>query len=306
MRSPAGAIWVDARPEGGVIRTEAYLRAVADAGANGGAWMISLDKDLAAGIAARKPAALETWKKILSAYGFFERHKAWNGYRRVAAFGLVSDFSGGNEFFAGEILNMTTRNNQPCLILEKSKVDSAALKGLRAAVYVDEQPPDPALRRTLLSFADAGGLLILGTKWGAPEGNPLPDTHPRFQLRSFGKGRLAVSKEESPDPYVFMKDIPLLVSHRYDVVRLFGADAAILYYTATADARRGVVQVVSYSFFPRNGAELAVRVAAPYREARMCSFDDPEPKKIEMLVDRNASEAHLPPVPVYAAVEFVR
>ncbi len=306
-RKPDSIIWVDAPPDGGIVRVESYLRTIADAASNGGSWIISLDGDLARGIVAQKPAAIETWKKILQAYEFFERHAAWgNSYRRVATFGVVSDFAGDNEFLAGEILNLETRNNQPCLILDKSKVDGAALKGLRAAVYVDEQPPEAALRRTLLSFAEAGGLLIAGAKWGAPEGKPLPDTHPRFSFRSLGKGRLAVSKEEAPDPYILTKDIPILISHRYDVLRLFGASAAILYYTVAPDGSRGVVQLVSFSYLPRDGQAISVRVAAPYREARIYTLDNPEPKTIEMLVGKDASEAHLPPVSMYAAVEFVR
>ncbi len=306
-RRPGDAIWIDSKPEGGIITADAYLRAVADAGANGGRWMVSIDDEFAKRLATRAADAVETWKKMMQACDYFDRNKAWDTYQRVAAFGVVSDFEGDNEYLTTEILNLATRNNQPCLVLEKSKAAGADLKALRAVVYVDETPPDPPLRRALLAYADSGGLLVVGPKWGAPEGTPSTRKHARFAFRSLGKGGLAIVTEDAPDPWNLAKDVPVLISHRYDVIRIFGANAAIVYYTVAPGGRAGLVQVVNFAGQPRGASgEVTVRIAAPYREALFRTLDEPAPKQVKIAVRQDATEIFLPPIPIYAAVELLK
>ena len=49
--------------------------------------MISLDAQLAAGIAENNPNALGTWKGITSAAGFFSQRKSWTAYLPEAVVG---------------------------------------------------------------------------------------------------------------------------------------------------------------------------------------------------------------------------
>jgi hypothetical protein len=239
-RHPKSLVWVDAPPTGGAVRPEAYVRAVADAAANGGRWIISVDKDLASGMRERKSEAIGTWKRILRACDFFQSHDSWRDYLRVARLAVVSDFAGENEFLSQEILNLATRNNQPYHMLEKAQVTDAALKGLHAVIYLDAEPPAPELRAKLLAYAASGGLLVIGPKWGNPEGTlATPDLDPRLSFRVLGKGKLAVAKEADPDSYFLVKDVPVLVSHRNDLLRLFSANAGILYYPVAPAGRQG-------------------------------------------------------------------
>lgn len=306
-RRPDDIIWIDSKPEGGIIGADSYLRAVSDAGANGGEWILAPDDSIADGISARRPEAVETWKKLLQACEYFDRNKSWNAYRRAAAFGVVSDFAGDNEYLTTEILNLATRNNQPCMVLDKSKAAGADLKALRAVVYLDDAPPEPQLRRALLAYADSGGLLVVGPAWGTPEGLPSRRTHARFTFRSLGKGALAVVKEDAPDPWNLAKDIPVLISHRYDLIRIFGANAAIVYYTVAPDGRAGLVQLVNFASRPRGASgEVTVRIAAPYRAAQFRTLDEPAPRPVRLAVRQGATELFLPSIPVYAAVELLK
>src|ERR1035441_7818494 len=89
--------------------------------ARGGRWVISLDDQLAAGIAGQTPAALATWKRITAAAGFFDTHRSWPAYLPAAPIGVISDFAGPNEFLGQELLNLLDRTNEQYRIIPKTK-----------------------------------------------------------------------------------------------------------------------------------------------------------------------------------------
>ena len=121
------------RPKGARVSASSYRTAIADAAAHGGRWVISLDAQLAAGIADGKPDALATWKEIAGAAGFFSRRKQWPAYLPEAVVGVVSDFAGDNEFMGQELLNLIGRTNQQYAVLLKTKLPETPFRGLRAA-----------------------------------------------------------------------------------------------------------------------------------------------------------------------------
>jgi Enoyl-CoA hydratase/isomerase len=90
---PNATIWVNAKPDDRRRFPVSYLSAIADIGAYGGRWIITLDDALAEAIAARKPEALATWNKIVAATGFFSSHSAWQHYAPQAVLGVISDFA---------------------------------------------------------------------------------------------------------------------------------------------------------------------------------------------------------------------
>lgn len=63
-----------------------YTRAVADAAAAGGRWIISLDDALRAKLCVRDASALEVWRRLLSYVKFAEAHAEW---RALSPFGNV-------------------------------------------------------------------------------------------------------------------------------------------------------------------------------------------------------------------------
>ena len=302
---PGTAVWVDAAaPKGVRLSAESYLIAVADAAAHGGQWILSLDDQLAQDVAGRKAEALQTWKMLTGAVGFFAARQAWSAYLPEAVVGIISDFSGKNEFLSHEILNLVARTDQQYRIVPKDRISESSLKGLRAVLYADAEPPTPDLRKRILAFVQAGGMLITGRQWGELPGTLASgEDHPRYTLRVLGKGRVAVAKADLDDPYRVANDSVILVSHRHELLRLWNPGAISSCLTVAPDRKRALVQMVFYAA-ARVTDGPTVRVVGQYRTARLWTLDQPAPRNVEMLSQKDAVEVHLPPVTLYAGLEL--
>jgi len=301
---PGAAVWVDAPPKGSRLTAESYQITVADAAAHGGRWILSLDDQLAQDVVGQKPEALQAWKLLIGAAGFFSARQAWSGYIPEATVGIISDFSGRNEFLSNEILNLVARTNQQYRIIPKDKVSESSLSGLRAVLYTDADPPAPDVQKRILTFVQAGGLLIVGPRWGElPGAAATGEDHPRYALRVLGKGRVALSKAELEDPYLVANDSVILVSHRYELVRLWNPGAVSCCLTLAPDRKRSVVHMVFYAS-ARVADGPTVRVVGQYRMARLWTLDQPTPRDVEMVKQKDAVELHLPIVSLYAGIEL--
>jgi hypothetical protein len=297
-------VWVRAAPRQPRLLAESYVTALADAAAHGGRWIISLDSQLAAGIAARSPEALDRWKKVTGAAGYFAGRSDWSHYVPEAVIGIVSDFTGRNEFMSQELLNLVARTNQQYRIIVKTAFSGSSLDSLRAVLYADEEPPEPGLRERILEFVKAGGMLITGPKWGElPSKSEAGGDHPRYSLRAYGKGRLAVATPDFGDPYIVANDSMALVSHRYELLRFWNGGAVGSYLTASPDRKRAVVHMLFYAFILGDNRP-TVRVAGRYRTARLWTLDQSGPRDLDMVVKEDAVELQLPPVRGYAAAEL--
>lgn len=302
LRNPGKAVWVAADPPKSnvVLSTESHLLGLADAAVYGGHWVLTPDPALASGLASGNSAALAAWKRIMGAVGFLAAHRSWNSWQPEAVLGILSDFSGDNEFLGGELLNLTARLQQPYRILDKS--GEVSFQGLKAVIYPDAQAPAAELRKRLLDFVASGGLLVTGPAFGASEGTPLPaDTHPRYTVRRFGKGRIAVGAMD--DPFIAAGDAQILMSHRNDLLRVWNGPAMGCYYTLAPGGKGGLLQMVNYTGRPGTNP-VSVLVAAPYRSARIRTLENSGPVPVKALSGRGGIEMHLPPVPVYAAIEL--
>ncbi len=299
-----GSVWVDVAPKGPRLTAESYQLAIADAAAHGGRWILSLDDQLALDLAGQQPEALQTWKRLTATAGFFAARQAWAAYVPEAVVGVVSDFSGNNEFLSNEILNLVARTNQQYRVIPKSPVTDASLRGLRGVLYADADPPAPELRKRILAFVQAGGMLITGPAWGEPPGTLVTgEEHPRYGWRALGKGKVAVAKTQLDDPYLIAGDSVILVSHRYELLRLWNPGAAIAALTVAPDRKRAAVQMVFYaSARVQDGP--TVKVVGRYRTARLWSLDRPAAQEVEMVSLPGATELHLPQVSVYAGIEL--
>ncbi|MBS1854560.1 MAG: hypothetical protein JST11_04285 [Acidobacteria bacterium] len=293
---PGAAAWIDAPPKDrAVFPPASYELAVADAAAHGGRWILALDSALASHITPDAPA----WKRMMAAASFFAARRAWMECTPAATLGVVSDFSGPNEFMGQELLNLVARSGQQYRVVPKARPDFA---GLRAILYADRDAPSPALRRQALAFVEAGGLLIAAPVWGAAPGREVAADHPRFALRAHGKGRIALAHAEPDDPWMLANDSAVLVSHRYDLVRCFNSGSFGACYTVSPDRVRTVVHVLFYA--DRGPSEAAIRIAGSFRTARISTIDRPDPQPVRAQFARDAVEVHLPPVPPYVAIEL--
>jgi hypothetical protein len=290
VRAPGKPIWVETEfpKEKRVFNTAAYLRAMADAAMHGGRWVILVTEP-------------ESLRQILPAQRFFGAHREWGEGEPIAVVGILSDFSGENEFRAGELLNLTARLHQPYRILIRSRrpvqrgeapnrdregavVPQLSFTGLKCIIYPDAEPLPPDLRAKLEAFVQSGGLLITALK--------------DHQIRE-SKGRIAV--RDLSDPYEAASSAHVLLSHRHDLVRFWNGGSLGSYLTRTS--RGAMLQIINYSSRP--GADpVSVRIAGPYREARIHLLENDAPKPLPSVPSNGAIELHLPAIPVYAAIEL--
>jgi hypothetical protein len=301
---PGDAVWVNAPPaERAFVTADSYLIAIADSAAYGGRWILSLDAPLAAGLAARRPESLTTWNKVTAAAGFFAAHKAWADYQPKAVVGVVSDFTGDNEFFSNELLNLMGRAGLHYRLLPKDKVSASSFESLRAVSYTDSTPPGADLRKQILAFVQAGGMLIATPKWGEAAGTPeTTGQRPGFTVRALGKGRIALADAAPEDPFSWAADATLLVSHRYDLVRFWNGGAACSFYTVAPDRKQALVHLLFYAM--RGPDAATVRIAGRYRAARASTVTEPQVANLIMQAQGDAVEVQLPPVSQYVALEL--
>ena len=272
-KDPGKPVWVETEfpHEKRVFNTAAYLRALADSAMHGGRWVIQV-------------AEMEALRTVLAAAGFFAKHRPWGEGEPMAVVGVLSDFAAGNELAAGELLNLTARQHQPYRILLKPR--PAPFDGLKCILYADAEPPDARLRGRLEAFVQTGGLLITGLK--------------DHKIVNQGKGRVVV--RDLSDPYEAATGAQVLLSHRHDLVRFWNGGSLGSYLAKTPQG--AVLHVINYSSRP--GADpVSVRVAGPYREARIRLLEEDAPKPLPSVPSlRGAIELHLPAIPVYAAIEL--
>ncbi len=234
-------LWLVLDPpgKGAVVPAQSCLLTICDAESAGGRWVISLDDAFRAGLAEQDREFQKTWKRIAAAASFFQKHGEWRGYSPLGLVGVISDFAGDNFDVSGEVLNLMARRDLLFRAIWRSQAVTAPFAGLKVLVYADSDRPNPELKRRIMSFVDEGGALVAGPQWGA-EGKPaIGAGHPRFDLRTAGRGRLAVCKEPITDPYRLAGDTQILLSHANDLVKLYnGASSGCTNYTGSPDGRK--------------------------------------------------------------------
>ena len=304
--APDKDIWIDFdAPQQAKLTTEAYLLAVADPASYGAKWVVSLDDQLRADLAAKKQPAADTWKKLIDTVSFFEQHKELRGYQPSGLLAVMSSFAGPNFETGEEAVNLLPRLRQPFRVIARSRAASASFAGLQAIFYVDKEAPDAALRKKLMAFVADGGTLFVPSKWPNPEGAPAPaEPYLLYNMRKVGKGRLAVCKEDQPDPYDTVADIQNIMSHRTDILRLYNAPSSNFLYETTAQGKQGVIHLLNYSRRP-GGDGPVFFVKEPHKSARLVSPELASPAELQWVPqETGGAELTLPRLSVYGAIEM--
>ena len=280
----------------------AYVQAIADTEIYGARWVVSLDPHLRQGLSEGRASAVECWAEIARSLDFFEAHRGWTDYRPVGHLGVVSDFSGENEFLSFEVLNLLARQSSLYRILEKTRALADPLDGLHALLYVDEAPAESALLRGLYAFAESGGTLIAPPGWEA-RGEPADDAWlPGFRVFRYGTGRLAIAREELTDPQRLAEDAQLLMSHRHDPVRLFNPGTAVSHYATSEDGGSGVLHLLRFATRPFR-MPITAWFRKPWSSGRTWRHDAFAAEPTERTAVRSGVEFHLPSVSVYSVLE---
>jgi len=310
-RAPGKQIWLDFAPPTGEVPPDeaAYAVAIADAAATTARWVVQLDEELSKGLAAANADALKTCRGILSSLAFFEKQSAWRGYVHQGPLAIVSTFAGDNEYMGTETLNLAARNRMLYRIVDRSRVLSADLTGLRAALWVDNDPPAAGVTVKLAAFARGGGLLIVprtaGPLFRGERVLDCPVTG--YELRAFGKGTVAAATREWDDPYFLALDAHNLVSRRYDPIRMFNGSSCWLHYSVAPDGKDSLIQLVSFvgGRNVRGGRvvdDVTIRIPARHRSVTVYTLDAAPALLPPVTVD-NQTEYHLPGFSSYLALE---
>ncbi len=303
-RAPGKQIWLGfAPPQDAAPSEAAYQVAIADCAATTARWMISLDPALVAGLAAGNADALKTWRGMRDTLSFFEKRRAWRSYTHDGPLGIVSTFSGTNEFLGTEVLNLAARRNLLYRVIDRTAIAAADLTGLRAVLWLDPERPSAALIDKLASFATAGGLLI-AQRNVAPAfkaGKVLDCPVTGYELHAFGQGTLASPLRDWDDPYWVAVDVHNLVSRRYDPIRMFNASSLWVHYSVAPRGQGSLIQLVNFTGRP--GGSISLRIQKPHRSVAIHTLESGGPQPLKPVqVDKNL-EYYLPSFSVYAALE---
>jgi hypothetical protein len=307
--APGKAVWIVADPpQKAKLTSENYVLTVADVATYGGRWLISLDDQIRAGLAAKDAPAAEAWKKVTDTLAFFEQNKATRTYERVGRLAVMSDFAEPDRFLGEDSLNMLPRLREPFRVIPRSQALAAPFKGLQGLFYVDQEPPEAQLRKKLITFVKGGGTLFVRANWPNPEGTPIAlssaETYLFFNEFSLGRGRLAIAKEAALDSYFACLDIQNIMSHRGDPARLYNGASMNYFFQASPHGRQGVIHVLNYS--RRSGNDNAlIFLRTPCRSARFVSPEAAAPVALQVAPQAAGGvELYLPRLTVYGAVQI--
>ena len=299
-------VWVRSEPPEDAARlpVNAYLLGLHEACAYGAQRPVWLAPELAAGVASGSAAALGVWEKILAAARWQASRRVENAWAPFARLLVISDFTGPNEYNACEVLNLAARRGLAFRIAEPGRFRPEQLGGMRAVLYVDAQPMAAPLAAALQGFAERGGLVLAmkGPAEAFRNLKPAGETHARFELFQCGKGRVAVSRKEWDDQYLLAQDAHLLMSRRYDAVRLFNAGSLLSYHTAEPGGGRWLVHLLNYT---RTAAahQVSLQTWAPVKGVRIYAAGEPG-RAVEIHRETGRAEVYLPRIELYAAVEL--
>lgn len=308
-KTPDKPVWVDATPPADqVLNDGAYVLAVAEPAMFGARWVASLDDAFAGKLAAGDAAAARRWSTMMDAVRFFEEHRAWGALETCSALGVMSDFAGDNEFMSREILNLASRQGLSYRVLPKETAARADLSGLQAILYVDEQGPPAAQAGILERFVRQGGLAIARrlAPFAAWTGQPVSAPIPGYEMRTVGKGRLAVAAAAWEDPWVVAQETRMLMGRRGETLRLYNAGITAANYTRSKDGASGVIHLLNYTMRPPQHA-IAAAPAHRYGSARALSPGAPKPTPLSIAKrDTGFDEIPVPSFTIYTAIELGR
>jgi hypothetical protein len=299
---PGKEIWVDTLPPKQRPAAESYEIAVADAAANGGTWVINLDGPFADGLVKGGNIEVAVWGRITAALDFVAKLPRI-GLKPAATIGVLSDFTGANEFLSTELLNLLARDSQQIRVLPMDRLALADLSGLRAIIYPDQSAPQSGVRRRVSDFIAQGGLLVAGSVWGDTPGKTVgSESLPGYGVIKRGKGRIAIARKPMEDPYLLAKDVILLVSHRFDVVRIWNGGALRACLSCAPDGNRGLLQLVSYANDPPR--DMTVRVSGSWHTATLLTVDEKKGHIVPLLRQDGAAEVHLDEPAHHSAIQL--
>jgi hypothetical protein len=127
--------------------------------------------------------------------------------------------------------------------------------------------------------------------------------HPRIEIRQLGKGKLAITKGDSPDPYMVARDIHVLLGRAEDLTRYFNIEAFISSYTASRDGKRALYQVTNFSQRMPDD-RVSVWFRSRYRTAQLWTIGSAAAVPAALQPENGGVLVQIPGMKTYAALEL--
>ncbi|HYM09043.1 MAG TPA: hypothetical protein VEU11_21005 [Terriglobales bacterium] len=255
-----------------------YVRSVADAAVGGGRWIVALDDDLRVKLFHKDAAALETWHSISAYLQFAEDHAEWRSFASFGNLAIIVDTAVKEASLAEEYLNLVARRQVPYRLVPRSELRAQSLAGFRAVLAGDLDTPTEPERKALRDFAEKGGLVLAGPWWGNP-----PKDEPYVEV-PLGRGRVAIYKDDPPNPESLAKDIPDLLAPEVIGLSAFNVPTAITYASTADCGKRVLVQLLNYAGRPID--RVTIRFKGSFRTARLYT---PESALVELATEPAAN-----------------
>ena len=283
-------IWVNQQPN--PSSQGDYVRCVADAAVAGGRWMVAIGDDFRARLFRKDTEALATWRSMAAYLKFGEDHADWRSFAPYGNLGVILDTSSKNPDISDEYFNLLTRRHVPYRLILRSELSAASLSSFQAVLAVDLAPPTEAERKVLCDFAEKGGLVVAGPSWGDP---PKDDAYVEVPL---GKGRVAVYKEDPPNPESVAKDMLDLLDPEVMGLSVFNVPSAITY--ATTSGRRVLVQLLNYAGRPID--RVTIRFNGSFKTACLYTPENPPLALSVRATGNGRTELLIPKLTAWGAV----
>jgi len=299
IMDPGKMVWLTYTPPDGktVVPLGSFVKPITEAEAYGGHWVIALDGFFAGQLSKRDEKALNQWQSMMGALRFAASRRDRRAWEPVAPLAVASTFEGDDKLLSEEFLNLAPRRYLAYRALRAADVPTAWLARQKAVLYLENTPPQGAVRAKLLEFAQAGGLLI------APFGTvdtPSEEKRAEHTVRRLGKGRIAMPLDKWEDPFTLVDQVHVLLSHREDPVQVWnGADMDIFYLSGPKEGQ-AVTHLIPYA----SGRTLPITLSfrKTYRQARMLTLTAQaalQPKRGQL-----GTEISVPEFTDYAVVEL--
>jgi len=281
------AVWIANQPPAGeVVTTERYLQAIADAAISGGRWVVALDRDFAARLAAGEGKARQGWQRMGVLLTYFESHPEWRAMRAAGKLALVQDPAKGG-LLSGGILDMIAVKHTPVTPVPPQRLTQEALAGTSVAVDVDAGALTPPEEAVLRDFAHSGGTVLTspaGFKDERPPGDSITLT--KAELERFND---------------IWHDVNSLVGRENLGVRLFNVSSMLSNVLASADRKTEIVHLVNYADYPVES--VTVQFLGNYRHATLLTPDGPE-QRLDVYPAEEGSGVDIDKVTVCATLKL--
>jgi hypothetical protein len=286
---PSRPVWIGSQLESPT--TLDYERAVADAAAAGGRWIISLDDRLRAKLRTHDASALDTWRRLSIYLKFAESHGVWREFAPYGNVAVVLDPASTQPDQADEYLKLAVRRQIPYQLISRSDLNATLLARFRAILAMELNPPSAGERKLFQDFAEAGGVVITSSSWGSS-----PTSEPFAEVPS-GKGRVVVYKD--PDPDAIARDLKELLSDDDLGVVPFNVPSVVTFASGGGAGKPLVVQLVNY--FDHSVEAITLRLAGTFHSARL---EAPESAPVDLPIrnEEGKTEVTIPKLLLWSSV----